>query len=166
MGLKFPIHPFVLNILAYYRIVPSQFAPVAYLFLAGFMARCMHLRILLNTKLFRHFFYAARTGVSFAKGFITLSLRPGYHLFEGPPFPSLDPNWEKKWVWVTLTNGKLLFVNKWVKFIRRWDLSLLNQGTEYAAGLLDMGSPYRLDHYLGDDGKVVFTLSPGGGALA
>ncbi|CAH9077753.1 unnamed protein product [Cuscuta europaea] len=114
MGLMLPLHPFVLHVLSYYDLVPGQLATVAHLFLAGFMAQCVHLRILLNMNIFRHFFYAARSGAYAAKGFI-VQARPPF--VRGSTLPRSHQNWEQKWVWITPTNGELPFVNRWGELI-------------------------------------------------
>ncbi|CAH9101270.1 unnamed protein product [Cuscuta epithymum] len=76
--------------------------------------------------------------------------------------PGLSQNWEQKWVWVTPDSGELPFVNRWGELIRRWDMPILNEGTEFAVDLIGRDSPYLLGYQIGADGKVAISLSSGG----
>ncbi|KAK1357003.1 hypothetical protein POM88_050259 [Heracleum sosnowskyi] len=97
-GLRFPLHPFVVRLLAELRINPCQLYPNSWKFIFIFMARCLKEGIPLSVPIFRSIFVLKNSPVT-RKGWVCIQHRPGVnHICNNASLPDSNHEWRHHFV--------------------------------------------------------------------
>ncbi|CAH9141879.1 unnamed protein product, partial [Cuscuta epithymum] len=106
-GLRFPLHPFVVEFLRRVSVLPAQCVPSTYRILSGFIVWCHEMGIAPNVDLFLHCYSIQPYWTT---GYLRLVARPGRALFTDNPSPS--EKWEERFIFVHV-GLPLPFPDRW-----------------------------------------------------
>ncbi|XP_019178796.1 PREDICTED: uncharacterized protein LOC109173927 [Ipomoea nil] len=115
VGLRFPLHRFVIDFMNHYEIAPGQLVPNGHRVIAGFLAICKDKGIEPMLDLFQALFIVGRASQE-GKGFVMVSSRPHFKLFEDRP--TYNKDWKPKYVFVTLVGHQSPFRVTWGSHLR------------------------------------------------
>lgn len=97
-GFRFPVHPFVVRLLAEVKINPCQLYPNSWRFIFIFMVRCHQEDIALNIPLFRSIFMFKNSPLV-RKGWVSIQHRPGVpHIVNASSLPDSFHGWQHNFV--------------------------------------------------------------------
>ncbi|XP_019184150.1 PREDICTED: uncharacterized protein LOC109179034 [Ipomoea nil] len=115
VGLRFPLNRFVVEFMNHYEIAPGQLVPNGHQVIAGFLALCKDKGIEPTLDLFQAFFIVGRASQE-GKGFVQISSRPHFKLFEDRP--TYNKDWKPKYFFVTLVGCPSPFRFSWGSHLR------------------------------------------------
>lgn len=97
-GLRFPVHPFIIRLLAELQIHPCQLYPNSWRLLIIFILRCRDLKIPLSTTIFRSIFLVLNSSHT-KKGWVRFQHRGNIpHMVNTKSFPDAHHFWPREFV--------------------------------------------------------------------
>ncbi|CAH9093942.1 unnamed protein product [Cuscuta europaea] len=103
LGLRFPLHPFVLEYLRFVKLAPCQLTPNSHSYLAGFLSLCLSRRVPPTLEQFFLSFNLCRGGHSNAGGYGNLQQLPMFKIFD--EVPSSHKGWKDKFCYIRLAEN-------------------------------------------------------------
>ncbi|CAH9132616.1 unnamed protein product [Cuscuta epithymum] len=103
LGLRFPLHPFVVAYLKHVKLAPCQLKPNSHYYLAGFLALCRSRGIAASLDQFFLSFNLCRGGHSHAGGYANLQQVPAWKLFSETP--SSHKEWKEKFCYIRVAEN-------------------------------------------------------------
>ncbi|CAH9100622.1 unnamed protein product [Cuscuta epithymum] len=100
LGLRFPLHPFLVEYLRFVKLAPCQLTPNSHSYIAGFLSLCRSREIDPSLDLFFMCFNLCRGGHTHAEGFANLQQVPEWRLFS--EVPSSHKGWKDKFCYVRM----------------------------------------------------------------
>lgn len=101
-GLRFPIPPFVQEVLAHFRVPLAQLVPNGVIMLIRFLLTCAELKEVPKIDLFRYFFQLKKAAQ--APGCVTFSSRGGFRVLT----PDNNTGWKPRYIFFRAENRNLL----------------------------------------------------------
>ncbi|CAH9107332.1 unnamed protein product [Cuscuta epithymum] len=102
-GLRFPLHPFVVEYLYMIDLPPALLTPNSYSLIVGFLIRCDELGIEPTTALFTNLYRIGRGSHENCAGYVALQQLPKKRSFTD--LPSSIHGWKSKFCFVKLADG-------------------------------------------------------------
>ncbi|CAH9081286.1 unnamed protein product [Cuscuta europaea] len=100
MGLRFPLHPFLLEYLRFVGLAPCQLTPNSHSYVAGFLSLCQSRGVEPTLDQFFMSFNLCRGGHSNAEGFANLQQVPEFRLFDD--VTSSHKGWKERFCYIRL----------------------------------------------------------------
>ncbi|CAH9144420.1 unnamed protein product [Cuscuta epithymum] len=146
-GMRVPLCPFLVALLAHIGISPCQMTPTAHMFTAAFVARCNGVGIRPSIPLFRACFRWNRPNSKTDDGgFVSLCQSPHRKLFD--QYPESPRKWSNKWVWASAPRS-LPVTSTWGNSMREYKPVSLTPDLEEKVETLLQGGPFPVNSYIG-----------------
>ncbi|CAH9095609.1 unnamed protein product [Cuscuta epithymum] len=103
MGLRFPLHPFLLEYLRYVGLAPCQLTPNSHSYITGFLQLCRSRGVTATLDLFFQSFNLCRGGHTNSEGFANLQQLAPFRLFDD--VPSSHKGWKDRFCYVKMAEN-------------------------------------------------------------
>ena len=99
-GLRFPVHPFVINVLNGFNISLSQLTPLSIRRTMSYLWVCLFLGFTPDMDVFRTMFKLTPTAQAKSQGPGWWNIQDAPGFLSSFPFKSSDKDWRGQWIWV------------------------------------------------------------------
>ncbi|CAH9112991.1 unnamed protein product [Cuscuta epithymum] len=103
LGLRFPLHPFLLEYLRFLGLAPCQLTPNSHSYISGSLSLCRSWEVEPTLDQFFLSFNLCRGGHSHAEGFANLQQVPAWRLFS--EIPSSHKGWKDRFCYIRMADN-------------------------------------------------------------